>query len=323
MTTTAGAVPYRRTFVRLLGFLRPYKGSLIVSTILAVLSQAAAIAIVLLVGEAIDGIEEQRGTRHARLGGRGDHRRRRRQGRADGRPPAHLRPAGARDREGHARRPLRPPAAALVRLLRPPPDRPADVARDRRPADGPLLPRLRAHLLLPAHPHDRLGDGRALRDRVAAGADRARDHARRSSPSPTATATSPTPCCATCSRSSATSRRSPRSRSSASTSSSRSRRRSAARRCSSGASGAVFDATRARDPPARDLRAAALVPAAARAGGRAARRRPHGRQRLADARRVLRLQPAARDADRPAAHASACGSGRRSGRPRPASGSSR
>jgi ATP-binding cassette subfamily B protein len=57
------AVPYRRTFVRLLGFLRPYKGSLIVSTILAVLSQAAAIAIVLLVGEAIDGIEDQRGTR--------------------------------------------------------------------------------------------------------------------------------------------------------------------------------------------------------------------------------------------------------------------
>ncbi len=56
------AVPYRRTFVRLLGFLRPYKGSLIVSTILAVLSQAAAIAIVLLVGEAIDGIEARRGT---------------------------------------------------------------------------------------------------------------------------------------------------------------------------------------------------------------------------------------------------------------------
>ena len=55
-------VPYRRTFVRLLGFLRPYKGSLLVSTVLAVLSQAAAIAIVLLVGEAIDGIDEQRGT---------------------------------------------------------------------------------------------------------------------------------------------------------------------------------------------------------------------------------------------------------------------
>jgi ATP-binding cassette subfamily B protein len=59
---SASPVPYRRTFIRLLGFLRPYKGSLVVSTILAVLSQAAAIAIVLLVGAAIDGIEDQRGT---------------------------------------------------------------------------------------------------------------------------------------------------------------------------------------------------------------------------------------------------------------------
>ncbi|MDQ3067892.1 MAG: ABC transporter ATP-binding protein, partial [Actinomycetota bacterium] len=55
-------VPYRRTFIRLLSFLAPYKASLVVSTILAVLSQAAAIAIVVLVGEAIDGIDEQRGT---------------------------------------------------------------------------------------------------------------------------------------------------------------------------------------------------------------------------------------------------------------------
>jgi ATP-binding cassette subfamily B protein len=59
---STNTVPYRRTFIRLLGFLRPYKRSLVVSTILAVLSQAAAIAIVLLVGEAIDGIETQRGT---------------------------------------------------------------------------------------------------------------------------------------------------------------------------------------------------------------------------------------------------------------------
>ena len=55
-------VPYRRTFVRLLGFLRPYRWSLLVSIVLAVLSQAAAITIVLLVGEAIDGIEAGRGT---------------------------------------------------------------------------------------------------------------------------------------------------------------------------------------------------------------------------------------------------------------------
>jgi ATP-binding cassette subfamily B protein len=56
------AVPYRKTFVRLLGFLRPYRWSLLVSTILAVLSQAAAIAIVVLVGVAIDSIEQQNGT---------------------------------------------------------------------------------------------------------------------------------------------------------------------------------------------------------------------------------------------------------------------
>ena len=56
------AVPYRRTFIRLLGFLRPYRRSLIVSTLLAVGSQAAAIGIVVLVQQAIDGIEERRGT---------------------------------------------------------------------------------------------------------------------------------------------------------------------------------------------------------------------------------------------------------------------
>ncbi len=54
--------PYRRTFVRLLGFLRPYRWSLVVSIVLAALSQAAAIGIVALVSVAIDGIEAQRGT---------------------------------------------------------------------------------------------------------------------------------------------------------------------------------------------------------------------------------------------------------------------
>ncbi len=56
------AAPYRRTFVRLLGFLGPYRRSLAVSTVLAALSQAAAIAIVVLVGEAIDAIQAGRGT---------------------------------------------------------------------------------------------------------------------------------------------------------------------------------------------------------------------------------------------------------------------
>src|SRR3954471_14078215 len=43
-----------RTFFRLLRFLRPYRTSLIVSTILAVLSQAAAIAVIVLTGFVIN-----------------------------------------------------------------------------------------------------------------------------------------------------------------------------------------------------------------------------------------------------------------------------
>ena len=46
---------YRQTFARLLGFLRPYKLSLIVSILLAVGSQGAAIALIWLTKEVIDG----------------------------------------------------------------------------------------------------------------------------------------------------------------------------------------------------------------------------------------------------------------------------
>src|SRR5437763_15695074 len=48
------AVPYRRTFIRLLGFLRPYKVSRIVSIVLAVGSQVAAIALVWVTRNVID-----------------------------------------------------------------------------------------------------------------------------------------------------------------------------------------------------------------------------------------------------------------------------
>jgi ABC-type multidrug transport system fused ATPase/permease subunit len=48
------AVPYRRTFVRLLTFLRPYRWSLAVSVILAVGSQAAAVGIAWLTGDALE-----------------------------------------------------------------------------------------------------------------------------------------------------------------------------------------------------------------------------------------------------------------------------
>jgi ABC-type multidrug transport system fused ATPase/permease subunit len=45
---------YRRTFFRLLGFLRPYKWSLVVSVVLAVGSQAAAVAIAFLTGDGLE-----------------------------------------------------------------------------------------------------------------------------------------------------------------------------------------------------------------------------------------------------------------------------
>ncbi len=45
---------YRQTFVRLLGFLKPYKWSLIVSTVLAVGSQAAAMGIAYLTGTGLE-----------------------------------------------------------------------------------------------------------------------------------------------------------------------------------------------------------------------------------------------------------------------------
>jgi ATP-binding cassette, subfamily B, bacterial len=45
---------YRRTFVRLLGFLRPYKWSLVVSVLLAIGSQAAAVLAAWLTGDALE-----------------------------------------------------------------------------------------------------------------------------------------------------------------------------------------------------------------------------------------------------------------------------
>jgi ABC-type multidrug transport system fused ATPase/permease subunit len=50
----ANSHPYLRTFVRLLGFLRPYKWSLGVSIVLAVASQGAAVTIAFLTGDALE-----------------------------------------------------------------------------------------------------------------------------------------------------------------------------------------------------------------------------------------------------------------------------
>src|SRR6266508_4170239 len=47
-------IPHGRTFARLLGFLRPYRGSLVVSIVLAVGSQAAQIALIWVTGRVVD-----------------------------------------------------------------------------------------------------------------------------------------------------------------------------------------------------------------------------------------------------------------------------
>jgi ABC-type multidrug transport system fused ATPase/permease subunit len=54
----ADSHPYMRTFVRLLGFLRPYRWSLGLSVVLAVGSQAAAVTIAFLTGDALQGAVE-------------------------------------------------------------------------------------------------------------------------------------------------------------------------------------------------------------------------------------------------------------------------
>jgi ATP-binding cassette subfamily B protein len=58
---------YRRTFVRLLGFLRPYKWSLAVSIVLAVGSQGAAIAAAWLTGTALEHVIESEDEDQLRL----------------------------------------------------------------------------------------------------------------------------------------------------------------------------------------------------------------------------------------------------------------
>src|SRR5687768_12129962 len=54
LDVVAENVPQRQTFVRLIGFLRPYKWSLAASVLLAIGSQAAGLSIPWLTGYAID-----------------------------------------------------------------------------------------------------------------------------------------------------------------------------------------------------------------------------------------------------------------------------
>ena len=65
----------------------------------------------------------------------------------------------------------------------------------------------------------------------------------------------------------------------------------------------LFDQSVTRQPAARVLRAGARLPAAARPGRGAVRRRAHGRERLDVGRPVRLVQPLPRDADLAAAHA--------------------
>ena len=151
------------TFVRLLGWLRPYRRGVVWSGLLAAVAMVMTVAIPWLTGRAIDQIQE------GDKAGLTDARARRRSPRASlrlGLTVARRLVAGRvslgveldlRNRMyGHLQ-------ALELGLLRPPADRPAHVARDRRPAGGALLPGLRAGLH-PAvgahHPARRGGDVR-------------------------------------------------------------------------------------------------------------------------------------------------------------------
>ncbi len=119
----------------------------------------------------------------------------RRRAQPSARRASHVRAAGRRGRVGSprplggaapgrrarvTRRRVRPAHAALraaaiarARVLRPPADRPADVARDRRSAVDPLLPRLRAGLPGAVRAGDRARRRRDVRDPSRPRRDRA------------------------------------------------------------------------------------------------------------------------------------------------------
>ena len=239
-----------------------------------------------------------------------DPRRRARPRALHGGPAADLRPPGTRRRVRHAQPALREAAPTLVPLLRQPPDRPADVARDRRPAERALLPRLRPHLLLPARADGRRGDHGDARRRLEARARRLRDHA---GADPARVSVLARLASGPAGRPAEDGRHDDRRRGEH-----RRRPRRQVVRAGVERAGEVLGALEprlrtqhGREHAARDLRPAPLLPAARRAGRRDPRRRPHGRQRPAQPDRLLLLQrprpdarvpaPDARDVDRPGA----------------------
>ena len=101
------AAPYRQTFGRLLGFLRPYKWSLVVSIVLAVLSQAAQFATAFLTGDGLGSAVEGNDRHALKLIVAADPRRRTGPRVVHGRAPPDLGTAGARRRVRPAKRALR------------------------------------------------------------------------------------------------------------------------------------------------------------------------------------------------------------------------
>ncbi len=227
---------------------------------------------------------------------------RRRTGRHDGRPPADRRQAGARRRARPAHGDLREARPALVRLLRPPPDGPADEPRDGRPAGRALLPRLRPDLLLPAHLHDHRRRNRDLPRRLEARADLARDLA---VPDRGRLPLQPRLAPAAPRRPAEDGRRRDRRGGEH-----RRRPRREVVRAGGGRAAEVraplgggVRAQRQGEPAARVLRPDAQLPAAALTGGDPPRRRADGRERLAVGRQLRPVQPLPGDARDAAARA--------------------
>ena len=179
--TSLTEVPFRsvRSFVRMLGFLRPHLRGSVWSLVLSCLAIAGTVAIPLLLGAAV---ERDRATATAT-----------RCCRCRWRSSA---PASCASRSPIPRRLISGKVSLGVEydlrnrvyrhlqslelgLLRPPADRPADVARDRRPAVRALLPRLRADLHPPEPAHDPARGGGDVRAAAVARRDHARARAAR------------------------------------------------------------------------------------------------------------------------------------------------
>ena len=174
------------TFRRLLGFLQPYRRGLSASWGLASLAMVGTVALPALTGRAVEAIKHGAAAHPASPGEPAGPRARRAADARAGDPGRRAGPLGADrlaadDRRARvaggrvrpAQADVRPAPAPGARLLRPPADRPADVARDRRPAGGALLPRLRPRVHPAVGAHDRSRGRGDDRDQPGARPDRA------------------------------------------------------------------------------------------------------------------------------------------------------